>query len=73
MGHQQKLGSYGKNRILGPKTEISGPKKVLTSGWTPCSGHNREKLCKQKSTLFQNKYQSFSKFWVFFLEKKTDF
>jgi len=27
MGHQRKLGSYGKNRIFGPKTEILGPKK----------------------------------------------
>ena len=27
MGHQPKLGSYGKNRIFGPKTEILGQKK----------------------------------------------
>ena len=27
MGHRPKLGSYGKNRIFGPKTEILGPKK----------------------------------------------
>ena len=27
MGHWPKLGSYGKNWIFGPKTEISGPKK----------------------------------------------
>ena len=27
MGHQPKLGSYGKNWIFGPKTEILGPKK----------------------------------------------
>ena len=27
MGHQQKLGSYGKNRIFGPKTKILGQKK----------------------------------------------
>jgi len=27
VGHQQKLGSYGKNRIFWPKTEILGPKK----------------------------------------------
>ena len=36
----------------------------------PCSSHDREKLCKQKSILFQNKYQSFSKFWVFFWEQR---
>ena len=29
MGHQPKLGSYGKNRIFGPKTEILGPKKEV--------------------------------------------
>ena len=38
MGHQRKLGSYGKNRIFGPKTEILGPKKgdhflILTMFW----------------------------------------
>ena len=27
MGHQRKLGLYGKNRIFGPKTDILGPKK----------------------------------------------
>ena len=27
MGHQPKLGSHGKNRIFGPKTEVLGPKK----------------------------------------------
>ena len=27
MGHQRKLGPYGKNRIFGPKTKILGPKK----------------------------------------------
>ena len=29
MGHQPKLGSYGKNRIFGPKTKIFGPKKGI--------------------------------------------
>ena len=38
MGHRPKLGSYGKNRIFGPKTEILGPKKrshfcTLTMFW----------------------------------------
>ena len=27
MGHRPKLGSYGKNLIFWPKTEILGPKK----------------------------------------------
>ena len=29
MGHWPKLGSYGKNRIFGPKNEILGPKKRI--------------------------------------------
>ena len=38
MGHRPKLGSYGKNWIFGPKTEILGPKKeahfcTLTMFW----------------------------------------
>ena len=37
------------------------------------SNHDREKLCKQKSIPFQNKYQSLSKVWVFFFWKNTEF
>ena len=48
MGHQPKLGSYCKNRIFWPKTEIFCPKKTFSSG------HDREKLFKEKSTLYQN-------------------
>ena len=44
----QKSDFWAKNQDLGPKK--------LTSGWTPCSGHDREKLCKQNSTLFRNVY-----------------
>jgi hypothetical protein len=38
MGHQRKLGWYGKNWIFGPKTEILGQKKgghfcTLTMFW----------------------------------------
>ena len=39
---------------------------------SPCSSHDRAKLSKEKSTLFPNEYQSFSKFRTFFW-KKTDF
>ena len=40
----------------------------------PCSSHDdQKKLCKPKSTLFPNKYQSYGKFWVFFGGKKTAF
>ena len=37
MGHRPKLGSYGKNQIFGPKTEILGPKKGFRSGVTAVS------------------------------------
>ena len=53
MGHRPKLGSYGKNWIFGPKTEILGPKKnslsqvhhVLVTTGKSCS--------KKKSALAQ--------------------
>ena len=44
MGHQRKLGSYGKNRIFGPKPRFRAQKKTFTSGWTPCSGHDQKKV-----------------------------
>ena len=56
-------GSYGKNQIFWPKTEILGPKKnhflILTMFW-PRPG---------KSWFFPNKYQSLKKFWVIFWAK----
>ena len=60
----EKLESYGKNWNFWPKTEILGPKKTPTSGWTRYSGPDRKKLFKEKRTLFQNKYQSLGKFLV---------
>jgi len=54
MGHQPKLGSYGKNRIFGPKTKILVPKKGTTFGDSPCSGHDRKKLFKEKKCLCPN-------------------
>ena len=53
MGHRPKLGSYVKNRIFGPKTEILGPKKGPTFGDLPCSGHSWKKLFKEKSAFAQ--------------------
>jgi len=53
-------------RIFGAK------KKTPTFYLQPCSSHDRAKLSKEKSTLFPNEYQSFSKFRKFFW-KKTDF
>ena len=47
-------GSYGKNRIFLAKNRDFGPKKTFTIGWTPCSGHDREKLFKEKSCLCPN-------------------
>ena len=65
MGHQRKLGSYGKNRIFWPKTEILGPKKgvhflPLTMFWP------RPEKVVQRKKLPPNKYQTLKKFWVFF-------
>ena len=71
MGHQPKLGSYDKNRIFGQKkTKFLANKKhpLLKPGH-----HVPEKVVQRKSTLFQNKYQSLSKFWVFFWRGKTHF
>ena len=52
MGHQRKLGSYGKNRIFWPKTEILGPKKgyhflILTMFWP-----RPEKVVQRKKSAF---------------------
>ena len=52
------------HRLL--EIRVFGPKKTFTCGLTTCSNHDQTKLCKQKSTLFPNKYQSFSRFWMFF-------
>ena len=58
-----KIWSFGNKRIFGPKTEISGPKNMhfwgLTMFW-PQPG----KVVQTKSTLFQNKYQSLSNFFL---------
>ena len=56
MGHWPKLGSYGKNRIFWPKTEILGPKKTYTSWRKPWSGHDQKKLFKEKNCLCPNNY-----------------
>ena len=50
----------------GAKNRVFGPPKTLASWCKPCSGQDREKLCHQKSTLFPNRYQSFSRFWACF-------
>ena len=54
MGHRPKLGSYGKNLIFWPKTKILGQKKAVTFGDSPCSGHDRKKLFKEKKCLCPN-------------------
>ena len=73
MGHQQKLGSYGKNQIFGPKNKISGPKKehflTLTKFW-PRQG----KVVQTKKYPFP-KYMSVFKqsLGVCFFWKNVDF
>ena len=49
MGHWPKLGLHGKNQILGPK-------KKLTSQDSPCCGHDRIGLIKEKACLCSNNY-----------------
>ena len=68
----QKTGPIRKKLILGRKPDFWGQKKTYTFRSQPCSSHDRAKLSKEKSTLFPNEYQSFSKFRNFFW-KKTDF
>ena len=57
-------GRKAKKGFSGQKPSFQAQKKS-TSWRKPCSSLNREKLCKQKSTLFPNRYQSFSNFRVF--------
>ena len=66
MGHQQKLGSYGKNRIFGPKTEILGPKKRLHFLVETMFWPQPEKVVQRKKLPFQNKYQSLKNCGCFF-------
>ena len=65
-------GVLKQKRILRPKSEFLGPKKVhflVETMFKPRPG----KVVQEKSTLFQNKNHSFSGFRVFFWEKKTEF
>ena len=68
MGHRPKLGSYGKNRIFGPKTEISGPKKTLLD-----SSHvmaKAGKSCsKKKVPLSRINTRLLGNFGCFFVDK----
>ena len=66
MGHQRKLGSYGKNRIFWPKTEILGPKKGSHFLGLAMFWPRPEKVVQEKSCLFSNQYQSLEKFLVMF-------
>ena len=52
MGHQQKLGSYGKNWIFWPKTEIFGPKKREPLLYSNHVLATTGKSCSQKKVAF---------------------
>ena len=67
------MGSYGKTRIFRPKIEFSGPKKHPLLNSDHVLATNGKSCANKKSTLFPNKYQSFSKFRVFFLGGKKFF
>ena len=52
MGHQRKLGSYGKNRIFGPKTEILGQKRGTHFFGQNMFWPRPEKSCSKKKVAF---------------------
>ena len=52
MGHQRKLGLYGKNRIFWPKTEILGPKKGTHFWGFTMFWPRLEKSCSKKKGPF---------------------
>ena len=56
-----------KIRFLGPKPGFQAQTKINIHFLMDTM------LCKEKSNLFPNKYQTFSGFLVFFLKKKTNF
>ena len=55
--------------FLGQKPKFLAQKKGFTFGDLPCSGHDRKKLFKEKSTLFQNKHQTLKKFSHWFTDR----
>ena len=54
MGHWSKLGSFDKIGFLDQKPKFWAQKKALTFGDSPCSGHDRKKLFKEKKCLCPN-------------------
>ena len=69
MGHQPKLGSYGKHRIFWQKTEILGQKNryhflILTMFWTTTG-----KSCSKKKSAFAQIIKGEMSFWVIFWGK----
>ena len=73
MGHQRKSGLYGKNQIFGQKPKFWAKKKEVTFGDSPCSGHDRKKLFKEKSCLCPNNQGEKCHFWGDFFGGKTHF
>ena len=52
MGHQPKLGSYGKNWIFGQKNEIFGPKKGIHFWGFTMFWPQPEKVVQRKKSAF---------------------
>ena len=77
MGHQPKLGSYGKNRIFWAKNQNFGPKKKESLfDRNHVLGHDWKKLFKEKKCLCPNNQGGEMSFWVIkthFLGQKTTF
>ena len=65
-GRRAKIGLFGQIPRFWAQKRILF--LVLTMAWP-----RPEKVVQRKSALFQNKYQSLKKFWVFFFSDKTHF
>ena len=69
MDHQPKLGSYGKNRIFGPKTEILGPKKGTHFFRQTMFWPQPEKVVQRKKVPLPKQSRGEMSFWVIFWGK----
>ena len=74
------IGLLTKTRVVMQKNWFSGKnvgcwrkKKELPSWFHPCSGHDREKLCKQKGIFFPNNISLLADFGCFFFGKERTF
>ena len=72
MGHQRKLGAYGKNRIFGQKPRFRAQKKHTLHAGHHIKATTGKNCAKEKVPFSKINISLFSNFWVFFWEE-TDF